>query len=152
MHFAEYHSPLGKLLLCSDGAFLTGLRIGGELPAEEDEDAVLKQAKLWLDDYFRGENREVDFPLRPEGTDFQKQVWRLLVQIPYGQTTTYGALARQISEGMSAQAVGQAVGRNPIGILIPCHRVVGSGGKPTGYAWGIEKKQWLLEHEEKHRN
>lgn len=152
MHFAEYASPLGKLLLRSDGAVLTGLWIGKDLPEAEDEDAVLKQAKLWLDDYFRGENREMDIPLQPEGTDFQKQVWQLLGQIPYGQTTTYGALARQISEEMSAQAVGQAVGRNPIGILIPCHRVVGAGGKPTGYAWGIEKKQWLLEHEEKYRN
>lgn len=152
MHFAEYASPVGKLLLQSNGGALTGLWIGRETPENPEEDEVLKRAKRWLDAYFRGENPAMDLPLAPEGTEFQKQVWQLLGQIPYGQVTTYGALARELSEGMSAQAVGQAVGRNPISILIPCHRVIGAKGQLTGYAWGIEKKQWLLEHEEKHRN
>lgn len=151
MNFAEYDSPVGKLLLCSDGLHLTGLWFDREPPEPPGEDGVLKAAKNWLDAYFRGENPEPQFSLLPEGTDFQQKVWQLLLQIPYGRVTTYGHLARQISDKMSAQAVGQAVGKNPLSILIPCHRCVGAGGKLTGYAWGIEKKQWLLEHEQKGR-
>ena len=149
MNFAEYSSPVGKLLLCSDGSHLTGARFDRELPEPPEEDGVLKAAKMWLDSYFRGEFREPDFPILPEGTVFQKQVWQLLLQIPQGQTVTYGHLARQISAKMSPQAVGQAVGKNPIAIIVPCHRCVGTGGKLTGYAWGMEKKKWLLEHEQK---
>lgn len=151
MHFAEYDSPVGKLVLCSDGQFLTGLRFGGRLPEASETDGVLTAAKQWLESYFRGEEPAVAVPLSPEGTEFQKQVWKLLQEIPYGQVTTYGCLARQISENMSAQAVGQAVGKNPIAIFIPCHRCVGAKGKLTGYAWGIERKQWLLQHEQKGR-
>ena len=91
-------------------------------------------------------------PLKLTGTPFQKGVWAYLLTIPYGQTCTYGDIAREMAtltgkKTMSAQAVGQAVGRNPISIIVPCHRVVGAGGKMTGYAWGIEKKEWLLAHE-----
>lgn len=151
-HFAEYDSPVGKLLLRSDGENLTGLWIGREAQQPLSEDPVLERTKLWLDGYFRGEIQTVDVPVVPEGTAFQKRIWDLLLQIPYGETRTYGELAREAAEllgkkTMSAQAVGQAVGSNPISILIPCHRVVGTKGKLTGYAWGIEKKQWLLRHE-----
>ena len=151
LHFAEYLSPVGKLLLRSNTQALTGLWIGREGSCTE-EDEILRKAKLWLNGYFRGENRSVDFPLAPEGTEFQKLIWSLLREIPYGEKRTYGDLAKEAAlrlgkEKMSAQAVGQAVGSNPISILIPCHRVVGAKGKLTGYAWGIDKKQWLLAHE-----
>ncbi len=147
MHFAEYDSPVGKLLLCSDGSSLTGLWFRERETEPLGEDAVLFAAKAWLDGYFRGENPPVDFELRPQGTEFQRSVWRLLQEIPYGETRTYGDLAAALGSRMSAQAVGQAVGRNPVSILIPCHRVVGAKGQLTGYAWGIEKKKWLLHHE-----
>ena len=102
----------------------------------------------WLDAYFAGKPMPVDLPLSPAGTDFQRRVWDILLTIPYGETTTYGAIAKQLGAPMSAQAVGQAVGKNPLAIIIPCHRVVGANGQLTGYAWGIERKQWLLRHEE----
>ena len=148
LHFAEYDAPLGALLLCSDGTALTGLWFERDAEITE-EDPVLLQTKQWLDAYFRGEVPTVSVPLAPAGTAFQKRVWQLLTQVPYGKTVTYGELARQISDTMSAQAVGQAVGKNPISILIPCHRCVGVGGQLTGYAWGIERKKWLLDHEQK---
>ena len=151
MYFAEYASPIGTLLLCSDGMHLTGVWFDRELPEAPEEDGVLKAAKAWLDSYFRGAFRDVDFPVLPEGTAFQKQVWQLLQEIPRGEVTTYGSLARQISGRMSPQAVGQAVGRNPLAIIIPCHRCVGAAGQLTGYAWGTERKKWLLEHEQKGR-
>ena len=113
---------------------------------------VPEAVKQWLDDYFLGHPGEVSFPLKPKGTVFQQQVWQILLGIPYGHTRTYGDIAREMAaltgkKKMSAQAIGQAVGKNPISILIPCHRVVGAGGKLTGYAGGLENKVWLLEHE-----
>ena len=155
VYFAEYTSPLGPLLLLSDGEALTGLRMEAPIPAGAvpgENCPVLLAAREWLEDYFRGGDPEVTFPLAPEGTAFQRKVWNLLLQIPRGHTRTYGELAREMAallgkKTMSAQAVGQAVGHNPIGIVIPCHRVVGAGGRLTGYAWGLEKKQWLLSHE-----
>lgn len=152
MHYATYASPLGKLLLASCGDGLSGLWLDRDCPREETGDAVLERAMLWLDGYFRGEDRKVDFPLSLEGTAFQKLVWKLLLDIPWGEVRTYGDLSRQAAailekENMSAQAVGQAVGANPIAIIIPCHRVVGANGKLGGYAYGTEKKQWLLWHE-----
>lgn len=152
MHFAEYDSPVGKLLLGSDGTALTLLQIDREAPMPLGEDAVLRETKQWLDRYFRGERPEVNISRAPAGTAFQRQVWQILLEIPYGRTRTYGQIAREVAAAMgkkqmSPQAVGQAVGSNPIGILIPCHRVVGAGGRLTGYAWGAEKKKWLLEHE-----
>ena len=101
-----------------------------------------------MESYFAGNPGAVEFPLSPTGTDFQRKVWAILLTIPYGQTTTYGAIAKQLGNAMSAQAVGQAVGRNPISIIIPCHRVMGAKGQLTGYAGGIENKKWLLRHEE----
>ena len=147
MEYIRYNSPIGPLLLCSDGTALKSLSVCAQLPQPAGEDEILARTKLWLDRYFRGEVPVTDIPLDPEGTPFQKAVWQHLLAIPQGKTLTYGELARQISPAMSAQAVGQAVGRNPIAILIPCHRVVGRGGTMTGYAWGIEKKKWLLDHE-----
>ena len=148
----QYHSPIGPLTLTSDGSSLTGLWMESQNPdltdaQWQDDLAIFDSARRWLEDYFVGNPREIDFPLSPAGTAFQHRVWDLLLTIPYGQTTTYGALARQLGPNMSAQAVGQAVGRNPIGIIIPCHRVIGAGGKLTGYAGGLDNKKWLLRHE-----
>ena len=151
-YFAEYESPVGRLLLVSSGRALTKLQIGGVPEGTAEEDDVLRRAKQWLDAYFQGQAIPPDIPLNPEGTEFQKQVWRCLMDISWGQTQTYGQIAREVAmqlgrKNMSAQAIGQAVGKNPIAIMIPCHRVVGSGGKLSGYAWGIHRKQWLLDHE-----
>ena len=150
-----YASPLGELLLASDGEAITGLWFLGAKyfargldPAVQERDLpVFQSAKVWLDAYFTGREPGALPLLRPAGTAFQRQVWDLLLQIPYGATTTYGALARRLAERrgrVSAQAVGGAVGHNPISLLIPCHRVVGAGGSLTGYAGGVDKKLALL--------
>ncbi|MDO5545137.1 MAG: methylated-DNA--[protein]-cysteine S-methyltransferase [Eubacteriales bacterium] len=149
MDYCEYPSPVGTLYLTADAGGLTGIWMH---PKKTEDHPVLVQAKLWLDSYFSGNPVGCSFPLNPHGTAFQQQVWDILLTIPYGQTTTYGAIAREMAvrmgkEKMSAQAVGQAVGANPIDILIPCHRVVGANGKLTGYAEGLDKKEWLLRHE-----
>lgn len=155
MYYAEYDSPLCRLLLtCGDSA-LTGVwmdRAPDGAMVRNTEHPVLKQTAAWLDAYFRGEAPDLQVPLAPQGTAFQKSVWDILMTIPSGATRTYGSIAREMAgrlgkEKMSAQAVGQAVGKNPISILIPCHRVVGAKGQMTGYAGGISRKVWLLEHE-----
>lgn len=157
----HYESPLGGILLAADETGLTGLWFDGEkyyadnLAAEHEarDTQALGAAKRWLDVYFAG--KEPDFlpPLHPIGSAFRQEVWQLLLEIPYGQTTTYGALARRLAERrglrhMSAQAVGGAVGHNEISILIPCHRVVGTSGSLAGYAGGIDKKLSLLRLEQ----
>ena len=150
-----YPSPLGLLLLTSDGVSLTGLWMDREPSAQSLPGAGVKpleQGTLWLDRYFRGEPLPPLPPLAPSGTAFQKLVWDLLRQVPYGETCTYGELAKKAAailgrEKMSSQAVGGAVGRNPISIIIPCHRCIGSDGSLTGYAWGLERKRWLLSRE-----
>ncbi len=138
-------SPLGPWVLESDGEALTGLR-PGEAPSEAESCPCLEKAAAWLEGYFAGCPGEITFPLKAEGTPFQQEVWRMLLTIPWGRTLTYGELAKGLGRPGSARAVGGAVGKNPIGILIPCHRVVAKGG-PGGYAWGLERKLWLLRHE-----
>lgn len=152
-----FSSPLGDILLASDGEALTGLWFEGQRRfAHTVKGAVsaqsvppLESARRWLDAYFSGGSPDFAPPLRPAGTAFQQAVWALLREIPYGQTTTYGALARTLAarQGlaqMSAQAVGHAVACNPIALLIPCHRVLGANGELTGYAGGLPRKQALL--------
>ncbi len=147
----HYSSPLGRILLAADDIGLTGLWFSGQkyFPAalegacETRDLPVFDAARRWLDLYFSGKQPDFTVPLHPIGTDFQLRVWTLLRDIPYGQTVTYGNLAARLGLA-SAQAVGGAVGRNPISILIPCHRVVGANGSLTGYAGGLEKKQALL--------
>lgn len=151
-YIAKYASPLGPLLLTAENDCLTGLWMRQMPDAQEESCPVLEEAKEWLDAYFQGRKPELSLTLNPEGTAFQKLVWQMLLVIPYGQVRTYGDISREIAmqlgkEKMSAQAVGQAVGRNPISILIPCHRVVGAKGQLTGYASGLDKKIWLLQHE-----
>ena len=156
----HYDSPLGGILLAADEIGLTGLWFDGEkyfadsLPAEhvEQETPILSEAKHWLDCYFAGQKPDFLPPLHPIGSAFRQAVWEILLQIPYGQTMTYGGIAQQLARKnglsrMSAQAVGGAVGHNEISIIIPCHRVVGTNGSLTGYAGGIQKKLKLLELE-----
>lgn len=150
----RYNSPLGTLILASDGDALCGVWFedqkhfgrGAPGPWEEREVPVLAQTRCWLDAYFSGQTPPPLPPLRPQGSPFAKSVWEILLTVPRGRTVTYGQIARQLGIP-SAQAVGGAVGRNPISILIPCHRVVGSDGSLTGYAGGIERKTALLELE-----
>lgn len=158
----RYDSPVGRLTVACDGTGLVGLWMegqkyfGGTVPGElenREDLPVFSLARDWLDRYFAGKKPEIgELPLAPIGGEFRQTVWKLLCQIPYGGLTTYGELAGETAkrlhrESMSAQAVGQAVGHNPISIIIPCHRVVGAGGSLTGYAGGIDKKIWLLKHE-----
>lgn len=146
-------SPIGMLTMASDGENLIGLWMEGQkhfptvAMVEKDDLTVFRQTEHWLRQYFEGEAPDpAGLPLAPEGSSFQKSVWKLLVQIPYGQLATYGQLAKALG-CKSSQAVGGAVGRNPISVVIPCHRVVGADGKLTGYAGGLERKQYLLELE-----
>lgn len=149
---SHYESDLGLITMEGDGDALTGLWIEGQRngqAAPEGNLPVFALTRKWLDIYFSGKKPDFMPPLKLEGTDFQKEVWEILLTIPYGMTTTYGEIAAQIAKKrglrrMSAQAVGQAVGHNPISILVPCHRVVGGNGNLTGYAGGIDKKIKLL--------
>lgn len=154
----EYKSPIGIIIITSDETGITGLIFKGESEAEVlsdkkyKETSAIKEAKRWLDIYFSGKNPGYIPAINPKGTEFQKLVWKILLGIPYGKTTTYGEIAGKIAEiknisRMSAQAVGGAVGKNPIAIIIPCHRVVGKNGKLTGYRYGMDKKIALLAHE-----
>ena len=157
---SHYNSPLGDILLAADEAGLTGLWFEGQKyfarsldrEHEEKDTPLLETARRWLDVYFSGKEPDFTVPLHFTGTAFQKEVWEILCTIPYGHTMTYGEIAGQFAAKrglphMSAQAVGGAVGRNAISILVPCHRVVGTNGSLTGYAGGIDKKIKLLQLE-----
>ena len=160
VYTCKYQSPLGDILLAADEAGLIGLWFEGQkyfantLPDEQisQETEILTEAKKWLDVYFSGKEPTFTPPLHPAGSEFRQAVWQILSEIPYGQTITYGEIARKMARmkntsHMSAQAVGGAVGHNEISIIIPCHRVVGTNGSLTGYAGGIDKKISLLELE-----
>ena len=172
LYKTHYESPLGDLLLTADAQALTGVWFDGQkyyaqgqadlepeagaaicnAPCKEEHAPLLADVKRWLDIYFTGKEPGFLPPLHPIGSAFRQAVWTILLQIPYGQTTTYGEIARQLAgtaglSRMSAQAVGGAVGHNEISIIIPCHRVVGTSGSLTGYAGGIERKVKLLELE-----
>lgn len=147
-------SPLGKITLGSDGAALVGLWFEGqkyflaqykEVEINDDLE-IFKETKLWLDEYFNGKNPEITMKLVASGTKFQQKVWSELLKIPYGKTVTYGDIAKKLKI-KSGQAVGGAVGRNPISVIIPCHRVVGKNNTLTGYAGGVDKKLALLKLE-----
>ena len=152
----NYESPLGEMLIVSDGETICGVWFYGQKhfkstvvgkTIHDDGLSIFKQVKQWFEDYFNGKNPQINFQLKPEGSKFRQKVWKILSEIPYGETLTYGEIASKISPNMSAQAVGGAVGRNPISILIPCHRVLGRDGKLTGYTAGLDKKIELLKIE-----
>jgi methylated-DNA-[protein]-cysteine S-methyltransferase len=144
-------SPIGRLSLYSDGVALTGLYMESREPPGEslpgDNIAVLKAVAQQLKEYFTGARRDFDLSLALHGTAFQCKVWEHLKSIPCGETWSYGQLAQRIRQPTASRAVGLANGRNPVSIIIPCHRVIGSDGSLTGYGGGLERKKWLLEHE-----
>ena len=161
MRYRYYESPLGKLLLAAEEESITGLWMENQkyypdveemIPAKPG-DETLEAAAAWLDRYFAGKRPSAsELSLTPRGSEFRQRVWRLLCEIPCGEVTSYGDIARKLSERYpekrtSARAVGGAIGHNPISILIPCHRVVGSDGSLTGYAGGVDRKRWLLAFE-----
>lgn len=156
------HPEFGELTLGSDGEHLVGLWMAGQKYfgsgmepefVRDDDAAPFASARAWLDRYFAGERPSIDeLPLALQGGEFRVRVWNKLREIPYGTVRTYGDIARELAredgrEAMSAQAVGGAVGHNPLSIIVPCHRVVGANGSLTGYAGGVARKVWLLEHE-----
>ncbi len=160
-NISRYRSPLGTILLETDSIGLTGLWFENRghgtpdpLPAVPTEDSLLIQkTKHWLDLYFSGIEPDFTLPVHLTGSEFQQRVWTILQTIPYGTTTTYGAIAKQLAvqaDGgkMSAQAVGGAVGRNPVSILVPCHRVIGAGGRLIGFGGGLDRKAALLQLEQ----
>ena len=157
IYVSEYHSPLGDITLAADGEALTGLWFDGQkyfgasLPEhyEKKELPVFEETKQWLELYFQGKDPAFLPSLSLEGTPFRRAVWEILLSIPYGQTMTYGEIAALVAKQsgqtkMSARAVGGAVGHNPISLIVPCHRVVGTNGSLTGYAGGLDKKIKLL--------
>ena len=163
IYITYYDSILGKLTIAGDGENIIGSWIEGqkyfadtiknENIIKKDDISIFIKTKEWLDRYFRGERPDIkELKLSPKGSEFRQNVWKILCRIPYGQTITYGKIAKEIAKlmnknSMSAQAIGNAVGHNPISIIIPCHRVVGTNGGLTGYAGGIDKKRELLELE-----
>lgn len=147
--FTNYDSPLGNILLAAENEGLASLGFSPKTEAVSPNHPVLREATRWLDIYFSGQNPRFTPKLRLRGTPFQMEVWRLLLDIPFGNTTTYGALAKKIAarrniSRMAAQAVGGAVGRNPVALIVPCHRVIGTDNSLTGYAGGLDKKARLL--------
>lgn len=150
MHFqTSIQSPAGYLILKSDGQSIVEIKFSEVDVSEKDSCMVLFQCKDQLQEYFAGQRTTFELPLNPAGTEFQQKVWSELLKIPYGETITYHELAVMLGDPKAIRAAGTANGRNPIAILIPCHRVIGKGNKLTGYAGGIWRKKLLLEHEMK---
>jgi methylated-DNA-[protein]-cysteine S-methyltransferase len=149
--FDYYESPLGRMMLVANGEGLEGVYFVGQRHyrravgmARSDSDATLKEAKRQLREYFSGKRKRFDLRLAPEGSEFQRAVWKAISGVGFGETISYAELARRAGYPGSARAAGAATGRNPIGIIVPCHRIVGSDGTLTGYAGGLEKKKRLL--------
>ena len=153
MHPLTYYStlstPIGDLLLTSDGAALTGVYFEGRMPdaAWSEDDEILREAREQFTAYFAGTLTEFSLPLAPTGTPFQMRVWEELNGIPFGTTISYGEQARRLDRPSASRAVGSANGRNPLPVVVPCHRVIGAGGSLTGFGGGLDRKKWLLEHE-----
>lgn len=151
-------SPVGELLLVANDRALIGVsfasnkrgRPRGAIPARwQRDDAALAEARQQLDEYFAGERIDFDLVLEPTGSPFQQRVWSLLREIPYGETTSYGQVARRANQPNAARAVGLANGSNPIPVIVPCHRVIGADGSLTGFGGGLDRKRWLLAHEQR---
>ena len=150
IYSTTYASPLGTIVIESDGETLTGLRFADKPKCSEANEKtipIIADVRTWLDDYFGSRKPRKVPKIHPQGTDFQRKVWQALLTIPYGQTKTYGEIAQMVN-CRSAQAVGQAISRNPIALIIPCHRVVGAHGALGGYAFGIERKERLIQLEQ----
>ncbi|GAB1255889.1 methylated-DNA--protein-cysteine methyltransferase [Aurantivibrio plasticivorans] len=153
VYYTSMASPLGELGIAGDGDAITHVWMAGQknIPAVDHwqfNDVIFANATQQLTEYFSGKRVAFDLPLKPAGTSFQQRVWRMLQTIPLGDTWSYKALATAVGKPAAARAVGAANGRNPIAIIVPCHRVIGSNGSTTGYAGGLERKRWLLNHEQ----
>ena len=153
MLYTNLDSPIGELLLLGDGQALHGLYMQeGRTaitvrPEWQREDEPFAAVRTQLDEYWDGTRRDFDVPLTMHGSPFQQRAWRALQEIPYGETISYGEQARRIGPAADPRAVGQANGRNPIALIVPCHRVIGADGSLTGYGGGVERKRLLLELE-----
>ena len=146
-------TPIGRLIVASDAQAITGVWMANANPDDQrwterrGTDALLDEARAELVAYFEGRLRTFTVPLAPNGTDFQRGVWSALTKIPFGTTISYAELARRVKNEAAVRAVGAANGRNPIPIIVPCHRVIGSDGSLTGFGGGLDRKRWLLQHE-----
>jgi methylated-DNA-[protein]-cysteine S-methyltransferase len=145
--WAYCNSPIGPLRVCAVAGAVTAVEFAASPGKAQQPDAAALEAARQLAEYFEGRRREFDLPLAPQGTAFQRAVWQQMLAVPYGSVTTYGRIAAAIGRPRAARAVGLASGRNPITVLIPCHRVIGSNGRLTGYGSGLWRKEWLLKHE-----
>lgn len=152
-HYAITDSPIGELLVLGNDEKVHGLLMNGDGAFDERKLSLTQDQQAFSDtinqlgEYFAGERDEFDLPLEPEGTEFQRAVWKALAEIPYGETRSYGQIAAEVGRPKAARAVGMANNRNPIAVIVPCHRVIGAGGSLVGYAGGLERKTWLLDHE-----
>ena len=146
---ARWRTPWGTVEAASNGQALTRLVFTDEPPNQVALDDVLRRVQAQLDGYANGTLRAFDVPLAPQGTDFQQRVWQAVSSIPFGQTQTYAQVAASLGDPNASRAVGLANGKNPILLVVPCHRVVGADGSLTGYAGGLERKRNLLIHEQK---
>lgn len=142
-------TPIGWLNIVADESAVTAIEFDADPDASQSPNAISQLCCQQLEAYFKGEIKDFDMPLNMDGTDFQRQVWQALNQVPYGETCSYADIANRIGNPKAVRAVGAANGKNPIPIIVPCHRVIGSTGKLTGYAGGLDIKVWLLEHEKK---
>jgi methylated-DNA-[protein]-cysteine S-methyltransferase len=158
LYYSTYESPVGELMLVANDKGLSGLffgrdrkKLSASVKFEEDaKHPMLQKAVKQLTEYFAGKRREFDLPLAPMGTVFQQKAWKQLCKIPYGQTISYGEQAKRLGDAKKARAVGMANNRNPIGIIVPCHRVVGASGSLVGFGGGLKAKEFLLNLEKKH--
>ena len=153
-YFGYLHTRFGQLLLVGADDALVGLYLADHerAPVAEPgwvpDEGRLDGARRQLDEYFAGTRSEFDLAVRPQGTEFQREVWAALCGVPYGETVSYGELARRVGRPGASRAVGAANGSNPVSVVVPCHRVIGSDGRLTGYGWGVDRKEWLLDHEQ----
>ncbi len=146
MFVSYYKSPIGYLRILSNGSAITEIKFM-DSDGPEDPDVHTESARTQLREYFEGHRDRFQLKLLPAGSEFEQKVWKQLMEIPKGKTVTYGSIAKNIGDPKAYQAVGKANGKNPIAVIIPCHRVIGADQKLTGYAGGLERKEWLLKHE-----
>lgn len=150
-YYLSMESPIGRISLVSDETNLKSVTFSDEQGEEsENVPSVLLHASVQLKEYFEGTRTEFDLKLDPDGTGFQKKVWQKLLQVPYGKTKSYSEIALELGSVLNTRAVGTANGKNPLSIIVPCHRIIGHDGKLVGYAGGLERKRWLLLHESLH--
>ena len=147
MHVTHFSSPIGTLEIKEERGYIMWISLLNAEPRHSDSNPVLDECVRQLDEYFNKGRREFDLPLAPGGTPFQQKVWEQLQTVSYGHTASYLDIAKKLGDTNATRAVGLANGKNPIAVIIPCHRIVGTDGSLTGYAGGLKRKKWLLEHE-----